>query len=74
MLYIFDIADFNYFDIKIVKCLFECTEKEGSKALHTTYKEKLKLVALTKQIAFGKYQPDAMPEVGFFDVVGNDRK
>lgn len=49
-------------------------EKDGSKALHTTYKDKLKLVALTKQVSFGKFRSDAMPEVGFFDVVGNDRK
>jgi len=49
-------------------------EKDGSKALHTTYKEKVKLVVLTKQVSFGKYRADLMPDVGFLDVVGNDRK
>lgn len=32
------------------------------------------MVALTKQVAHGKYRPDVSPEVGFLDVVGNDRR
>ncbi|KAK7492370.1 hypothetical protein BaRGS_00016467 [Batillaria attramentaria] len=48
-------------------------EKEG-KALQLTYKDKVHLVALTKQVAHGKFHTDAMPEVGFLDVVGNDRR
>ncbi|XP_059145919.1 Golgi resident protein GCP60-like isoform X2 [Physella acuta] len=48
-------------------------EKEG-KALQLTYQTKLKLVALTKQASFGKFRPDCSPDVGFLDVVGNDRK
>jgi len=39
-----------------------------------SYKEKLKLVAYTKQVSFGQYRPDVSPEVGFLDVVGNDRR
>jgi acyl-CoA-binding protein len=34
----------------------------------------LRLVALTKQASVGAYNPKFMPEVGMFDVVGNDRK
>lgn len=49
------------------------TEKEG-KALQLTYQTKLKLIALTKQAAFGKFRPDVSPDVGFLDVVGNDRR
>ncbi|CAG2250802.1 ACBD3 [Mytilus edulis] len=49
-----------------------CTEKDG-KAIHLTYKEKLRLVAYTKQAAHGKYRNDVSPDVGFLDVVGNDR-
>jgi len=48
--------------------------KVGSKALQLTYKDTLRMVALTKQVANGPYWEDAMPEIGFFDVVGNDRK
>ncbi|XP_067841288.1 Golgi resident protein GCP60 [Heptranchias perlo] len=48
-------------------------EKDG-KAFHPTYEEKLKLVALHKQISVGPYSPDSCPEVGFFDVLGNDRR
>lgn len=51
------------------------SEKEGnSKVLQLTYRDKLKLVAYTKQVAFGKYRNDVTPEVGFLDVVGNDRR
>ena len=49
-------------------------DKVGSKALQLTYKDKLRMVALTKQVAGGPYREDAMPAVGFLDVVGNDRK
>ncbi|KAK6182628.1 hypothetical protein SNE40_010270 [Patella caerulea] len=48
-------------------------EKEG-KALQLTYKDKLKLVAYTKQVVFGKFRNDTSPDVGFLDVVGNDRR
>ncbi|XP_056424474.1 Golgi resident protein GCP60 [Hyla sarda] len=48
-------------------------EKDG-KAFHPTYEEKLKLVALHKQVLLGPYNPDTCPEVGFFDVLGNDRR
>ncbi|XP_012692095.1 Golgi resident protein GCP60 isoform X2 [Clupea harengus] len=48
-------------------------EKDG-KAFHPTYEEKLRLVALHKQSSQGPYNPDTCPEVGFFDVLGNDRR
>ncbi|XP_074641767.1 Golgi resident protein GCP60-like [Tubulanus polymorphus] len=48
-------------------------EKEG-KAVHLSYKDKIRLVALTKQVTHGKYSADVLPEVGFLDVVGNDRR
>ncbi|XP_069464788.1 Golgi resident protein GCP60 isoform X2 [Ambystoma mexicanum] len=48
-------------------------EKDG-KAFHPTYEEKLKLVALHKQVLLGPYNPDTCPEVGFFDVLGSDRR
>ncbi|KAK7103264.1 Golgi resident protein GCP60-like isoform X2 [Littorina saxatilis] len=47
-------------------------EKEG-KALQLSYQDKLRLVAYTKQVSHGKYTAEAMPDVGFLDVVGNDR-
>ncbi|KAL4623912.1 Golgi resident protein GCP60-like [Arapaima gigas] len=48
-------------------------EKDG-KAFHPLYEEKLRLVALHKQVSLGPYNPDSCPEVGFFDVLGNDRR
>ncbi|NXF51098.1 GCP60 protein, partial [Oceanites oceanicus] len=57
----------------IVEIFFSSTEKDG-KAFHPTYEEKLKLVALHKQVLLGPYNPDTCPEVGFFDVLGNDRR
>merc|ERR1712168_149373 len=48
-------------------------EKEG-KAIHLSYTDKLKLVALTKQVTFGTFDSEKMPTVGLLDVVGNDRR
>ncbi|KAI1895671.1 hypothetical protein AGOR_G00108620 [Albula goreensis] len=48
-------------------------DKDG-KAFHPTYQEKLRLVALHKQVLLGPYNPDVCPEVGFFDVLGSDRR
>ncbi|KAJ8270516.1 hypothetical protein GJAV_G00115820 [Gymnothorax javanicus] len=48
-------------------------EKDG-KAFHPTYEEKLRLVALHKQVLLGPYNSEASPDVGFFDVLGNDRR
>jgi len=58
----------------VLKVVVFIAGKVGSKALELTYKDKLRMVALTKQVSNGPYHEDAMPAVGFFDVVGNDRK
>ncbi|XP_050989690.1 Golgi resident protein GCP60 [Labeo rohita] len=46
----------------------------NGKAFNPTYEENLRLVALHKQITIGPYDPKACPEIGFFDVLGNDRR
>ncbi len=46
----------------------------NGKAFNPTYEENLRLVALHKQITIGPYDPNAYPEIGFFDVLGNDRR
>lgn len=46
----------------------------GTKALELTYQDKMKLVALSKQASFGPYKVDINPQVGFLDVIGNDRR
>ncbi|XP_067224457.1 Golgi resident protein GCP60 [Chanodichthys erythropterus] len=46
----------------------------NGKAFNPTYEENLRLVALHKQITLGPYNPEACPEIGFFDVLGNDRR
>ena len=65
--YIYDVLMYAFV------CVYD-SDKEGSKALQLTYKDKLRMVALTKQVAHGKYRPDVSPDVGFLDVVGNDRR
>lgn len=64
---------FMYFASANFCLYFFFLEKDG-KAFHPTYEEKLKLVALHKQVLMGPYNPDTCPEVGFFDVLGNDRR
>lgn len=49
-------------------------DKEGTKALQMSYNDRLKLVALTKQISYGKFKVDIAPDVGILDVIGNDRR
>lgn len=58
---------------KLTAPTLQLLDKDG-KAFHPTYEEKLRLVALHKQVLLGPYNPDASPEVGFFDVLGNDRR
>ncbi|XP_064600558.1 Golgi resident protein GCP60-like [Liolophura sinensis] len=48
-------------------------EKDG-KAIHLSYKDKLKLVAYSKQAIHGKFHTDATQDVGFLNVVGSDRR
>jgi acyl-CoA-binding protein len=46
----------------------------GKDVIKITYQDKIRLTALWKQASVGKYDPSKIPEVGYFDVVGNDRK
>lgn len=46
----------------------------NGKAFNPTYEENLLFVALQKQILLGPCNPKVCPEVGFFDVLGNDRR
>ncbi|KAF4083782.1 hypothetical protein AMELA_G00121320 [Ameiurus melas] len=46
----------------------------NGKAFNPTYEENLLFAALQKQIFLGPYNPKVCPEVGFFDVLGNDRR
>ncbi|BES93841.1 Acyl CoA Hypothetical protein protein [Nesidiocoris tenuis] len=48
-------------------------EKEG-KAVSLSYQDKLRLVALTRQISIGKFNPDYCPPSGVLDVIGRDRR
>ncbi|KAF5901747.1 Golgi resident protein GCP60-like, partial [Clarias magur] len=49
-------------------------EEMNGKAFNPTYEENLLFAALQKQIVLGPYNPKACPEIGFFDVLGNDRR
>ena len=42
--------------------------------MQMSYNDRLKLVALTKQISYGKFKADIAPGVGILDVIGNDRR
>ena len=39
-----------------------------------SYNDRLKLLALTKQVTHGKYDPSLVPDSGLFDVIGNNRR
>ena len=39
-----------------------------------TYDEKVQLTAYWKQISSGPYDPEKYPDVGYFDVIGSDRR
>ena len=51
-----------------------CFFQTGKDVIKITYQDKIRLTALWKQVSVGKYDPSKIPEVGYFDVVGNDRK
>ena len=42
--------------------------------MHFTYQERLQLVALTCQVAHGKFDPSTAPPLGVLDVIGKDRR
>jgi len=48
--------------------------KKEKEELTLGYSDKVQLVALWKQITAGRYSQSKMPEVGYFDVIGNDRR
>ncbi|XP_016137826.1 Golgi resident protein GCP60 isoform X1 [Sinocyclocheilus grahami] len=59
---------------ELFKLALKFFKEMNGKAFNPTYEENLRLVALHKQITIGPYDPNACPEIGFFDVLGNDRR
>ncbi|UJR15680.1 hypothetical protein I4U23_002614 [Adineta vaga] len=49
-------------------------EKQGSKDIQLKYADNIRLIALSKQVKIGKWDASHTQNVGFLDVVGNDRK
>merc|ERR1712002_68411 len=47
---------------------------KGKEELSLSYSDKVQLVALWKQISSGRYNKSKFPEIGYFDVIGNDRR
>ena len=39
-----------------------------------SYDDKLMLTAYWKQVSCGKFDSEKYPDIGYFDVIGNDRK
>ena len=48
--------------------------RKDKEELTLSYKDKVQLVALWKQISAGAYNKSKFPEIGYFDVIGNDRR
>jgi len=48
--------------------------KKDKQNLNFTYANKVQIVALWKQVSCGKFSTSKAPEIGYFDVVGNDRR
>ncbi|TRY88308.1 hypothetical protein DNTS_016699 [Danionella cerebrum] len=59
---------------ELFKLALKFFKEMNGKAFNPTYEENLRLVALHKQITFGPYNHDTCPEIGFFDVLGSDRR
>ncbi len=57
-----------------MKIIFYFKEKQGSKEIQLKYADNIRLIALSKQIKIGKWDASYIQDVGFLDVVGNDRK
>ncbi|CAF0904916.1 unnamed protein product [Adineta ricciae] len=49
-------------------------EKQGSSDVQLKYGDNIRLIALSKQAKIGKWDASHTQDVGFLDVVGNDRK
>jgi hypothetical protein len=45
-----------------------------NKEIQLKYDDNIRLIALSKQIKIGKWEASYTQDVGFLDVVGNDRK
>lgn len=48
-------------------------EMEG-KVVNLSYEDKIKLVAYSKQVAFGKCNEEILPQLGVLDVIGKNRR
>ncbi|XP_026113072.1 Golgi resident protein GCP60-like [Carassius auratus] len=59
---------------ELFKLALKFFKEMNGKAFNPTYEENLRLVALHKQITIGPYDPKACSEIGFFDVLGSDRR
>jgi hypothetical protein len=44
------------------------------KAVNLSYEDKIKLVAFSKQVAFGKCNEETLPQLGVLDVIGRNRR
>lgn len=62
---------FSLSDLYKISLEFYKKEKDG---LAFSYQDKIQLVALFKQISCGQYSESKLPEIGYFDVIGNDRR
>ena len=48
--------------------------QQDSISMHVTYDDNVRLVALSKQAKIGKWDVSYTQDVGFLDVIGNNRK
>jgi len=52
----------------------KCSFLAEKQIIKLTYDDKVQLTAFWKQISSGAYDPEKYPDVGYFDVIGNDRR
>lgn len=57
--------------VKFPFVIFFVLEKQ---IIKLSYDDKLQLTAYWKQVTSGRYDPEKFPDVGYFDVIGNDRR
>ena len=55
-------------------CILFISHSAEKQIIKLTYDDKVQLTAYWKQVSSGAFDPEKYPDVGYFDVIGNDRR
>lgn len=60
--------------VQLILCIWSIACSVEKQIIKLTYDDKVQLTAYWKQISSGAFDPEKYPDVGYFDVIGNDRR